>query len=321
MLCKQQLRGIATASWLMLLASSIALISCNKSSQSAAADSTSAATRFSSPESAGKALVDAARTGNQDALLTIFGPASRDLIHSGDATEDKEALAGFTSAYDQMNRWRKLDDKTEVLIVGADNNPFPIPLKKDDAGRWYFDTQTGKDEMLARRVGRNELAAIEVCDALVDAQDEYFSQVHDGARNRYALKFISTSGKQDGLYWESPEGKPKSPLGPLVAYATGEGYNAQLKVQQPFHGYYFQMLEKQGSHASGGAKDYIVDGRMVKGFAFIAFPAEYGTSGIMTFIVNQDGSVYEKDLGKDTTAVSAAIKEFDPDDSWSRVQN
>jgi hypothetical protein len=321
MLCKQQLRGIATASWLMLLASSIALISCNKSSQSAAPDSTSAATRFSSPESAGKALVDAARTGNQDALLAIFGPTSKDLIYSGDATEDRDALQGFATAYDQMNRWRKLDDKTEILIVGADNNPLPIPLKKNEAGQWYFDTQAGKDEMLARRIGKNELAAIEVCNALVDAQGEYFSQVHDGTRNRYALKFISTSGKQDGLYWESPEGKPKSPLGPLVAYATGEGYNAQLKVQQPFHGYYFQMLEKQGSHAAGGAKDYVVDGRMVNGFAFIASPAEYGTSGIMTFIVNQDGSVYEKDLGKDTTAVSAAIKEFDPDDSWSRVQD
>jgi hypothetical protein len=215
-----------------------------------------------------------------------------------------------------MNRWRKLNDGGEILLVGETNTAFPVPLKKNSSGQWYFDTPAGKDEILARRIGRNELAAIDVCAALADAQAEYFGQKHDGVQ-QYAQKFVSDEGKQNGLYWQSPEGKPKSPLGPLVAFATAEGYKLQPKAQQPFHGYLFQMLNKQGPDAKGGATDYLVNGEMTRGFAFLAYPAEYGNSGLMTFIVDKDGVIYQKDLGKTTSA--AAMTEFNPDKSWTVV--
>jgi hypothetical protein len=219
-----------------------------------------------------------------------------------------------------MNRWRKLDDRTELLLVGTDNDPFPIPLRENATGKWYFDTPAGKDEILARRIGRNELAAIDVCGALGDAQAEYFSQRHDGGvTKQYAPKFISDNGKQNGLYWESPQGEPRSPLGPLVAFASAEGYTAKPNTHQPFHGYYFRMLNKQGSQADGGAEDYILKGKMIGGFAFLAYPAEYGNSGVMTFIINQNGVLYQKDLGKTTTQTATAISEFDPDASWTPV--
>ncbi len=209
----------------------------------------------------------------------------------------------------------------QILLVGADNFAFPIPLKKNAGGQWFFDTAAGKDEILNRRIGRNELAVIDVCGALVDAQAEYFSQPHDGGSTRqFALKFISDPGKQNGLYWDSPDGQPKSPLGPLVAFATAEGYSAKANSHTPFHGYYFHMLTGQGSHAPGGAKDYVVDGKMVGGFAFVAYPAEYGNSGVMTFIINQDGVLLQKDLGKTTSETAAAMTEFDPDASWSVVE-
>ncbi len=219
-----------------------------------------------------------------------------------------------------MHRWRKMPDGSQILLVGADNFAFPIPLKKNAAGQWFFDAAAGKDEILARRIGRNELAVIDICGALADAQDEYFSQTHDGASTKqYAVKFISDTGKQNGLYWESAEGQPRSPLGPLAAFATEEGYSAKTKGA-PFHGYYFRMLTKQGSHAQGGAKDYVVDGKMVGGFAFVAYPAEYRNSGVMTFIINQDGVLFQKDLGKTTTETATAMNEFDPDDTWSPVE-
>jgi hypothetical protein len=220
-----------------------------------------------------------------------------------------------------MNRWRKLDDNHQVLIIGADNFSFPIPLKKNDSGRWYFDTAAGKDEVLARRIGRDELAAIATCGALADAQHEYFSESHpDMRKKQYALKFVSDTGTQNGLYWESANGQPRSPLGPLVALATREGYSAQPKSHEPFHGYYFRILNRQGRHAQGGAKSYLSDGKMVRGFAFVAYPAVYGNSGIMTFIINQNGVVYQKDLGKNTKEVASAMTAFDPDRSWTPVE-
>ena len=251
-------------------------------------------------------------------MLAIFGPESKEIISSGDAVQDKAVVDAFVAAYGVMHRWRKMPDGAQILLVGADNFPFPIPLKKNASGQWFFDTAAGKDEILARRIGRNELAVIDVCGALADAQAEYFSQRHDGGSTKqYALKFISDTGKQNGLYWESPEGQPKSPLGPLVAFATDEGYSAKADAHTPFHGYYFRMLKKQGSHAPGGAKDYVVDGKMVGGFAFVAYPAEYGNSGVMTFIINQDGVLLQKDLGKTTTETATAMSEFDPDTTWS----
>lgn len=312
-------RSIATAGCALLLALVIPLISCAKSETAAAADSSQRT--FASPEEAGKALLDAAKSGDQDTVLAIFGPGSKEVIYSGDATQDKKTASDFVSAYDAMNRWRKLDDSHQVLIIGADNFTFPIPLRKNVSGRWYFDTAAGKDEILARRVGRNELAAIEVSRALTDAQHEYFSGSHpDMRKKQYALKFISDKGTQNGLYWESADGQPKSPLGPLVAFATREGYSAQAKSHEPFHGYYFRILNRQGKHAQGGAKDYLSDGKLIRGFAFVAYPAEYGNSGIMTFIINQNGILYQKDLGKDTKEVASAMTAFDPDKSWAPVE-
>jgi len=312
-------RTIAPASLALLLAFLVPLVSCAKSETAAAA--TSSQRTFASPEEAGKALVEAAKSGDQDTVLAIFGPGSKEVIYSGDATQDKDTAERFVSSYQVMNRWRKLDDNHQVLIIGADNFTFPIPLRKNGSGRWYFDTAAGKEEVLARRIGRNELAAIAVSDALADAQHEYFSESHpDMRRKQYALKFISDKGTQNGLYWESADGQPKSPLGPLVAFATREGYSAQSKSHQPFHGYYFRILNRQGRHAKGGAKNYLSDGKMVRGFAFVAYPAEYGNSGIMTFIINQNGVLYQKDLGKDTKEVASAMTAFDPDNSWKLAE-
>jgi hypothetical protein len=265
--------------------------------------------------------MEAAKSGDQNALLAIFGTESKAIIFSGDAVQDKAAVDKFIVAYGVMHRWRKMPDGKQVLLIGADNFPFPIPLKKGDGGQWFFDTAAGKEEILTRRIGRNELAVIEVCGAVADAQAEYFSQPHDGgSKGQFALKFISDTGKQNGLYWESPEGQPKSPLGPLAAFATAEGYSTKPNSHTPFHGYYFHMLARQGAHAPGGAKAYVVNGKMVGGFAFVAYPAEYGNSGIMTFIINQDGVLLQRDLGTTTAETATAMTEFDPDAGWSPVQ-
>ncbi|MGB8768163.1 MAG: DUF2950 family protein, partial [Candidatus Korobacteraceae bacterium] len=203
--------------------------------------------------------------------------------------------------------------------VGADNNPFPIPLKKNGAGQWYFDTVAGKDEILSRRIGSNELAAMEVVAAMTDAQAEYFSQRHGDVKH-YSQKFISDEGKQNGLYRKSPEGQPKSPLGPLAAYAAAtEGFTPEADKQQPFHGYFYRILTKQGAAARGGTKDYIVNGKMTGGFAFVAYPEKYGDTGITTFIVDQSGVVFEKNLGKATIELAKAMSEFNPDKTWSPI--
>lgn len=300
--------------WLPLLPLIIVLAACNKSNKPSFRV-------FTSPEDAGTALLEAANSGDQNAALAIFGTGSKEIIFSGDAVQDKAAVDRFKVAYGVMHRWRKMPDGTQVLLVGADNFPFPIPLKKSDGGRWFFDTAAGKEEILTRRIGRNELAVIEVCGAMADAQAEYFSQPHDGGNTRqFALKFISDTGKQNGLYWESPEGQPKSPLGPLAAFATAEGYNTKPNSHIPFHGYYFHMLTRQSAHAQGGAKDYVVNGQMVDGFAFVAYPAEYGNSGIMTFIINQDDMLLQKDLGTTTIQTATAMSEFDPEGDWRPVE-
>jgi hypothetical protein len=306
--------------WLLisLLALLLSLVSC-KQEKPAETQTQAAPKTFAAPDDAGKALVDAAKSDSRDVMLAIFGPGSADIIYSGDATADKAAFAGFVSDYDAMHRWRKLDDSSQVLITGTDNKAFPIPLKNNSNNQWYFDTAAGTDEILSRRIGRNEMAAIDVCAAIADAQRQYFSQPHDGAR-QYAQKFISDEGKQNGLYWPSTEGQPKSPLGPLVAFATGEGYNLQPNKFVPFHGYYFHMLDKQGADAKGGAKSYVVNGKMTGGFAVLAYPAQYGDSGIMTFVINQNGPVYAKDLGKTTTDVASAMTEFNPDRGWKTVE-
>lgn len=309
-------RKIATTIRFVLLALIISLGACNSNKTSKPSFRV-----FASPEEASTTLMEAAKSEDQNALLAIFGTESRAIIFSGDAVQDKAAVDKFNVAYGVMHRWRKMQDGTQVLLIGADNFPFPIPLKKGDGGQWFFDTTAGKEEILNRRIGRNELAVIDVCGAVANAQAEYFSQPHDGgSKGQFALKFISDTGKQNGLYWESPEGQPKSPLGPLAAFATADGYSTKADSHTPFHGYYFHMLTRQGAHAQGGAKDYVVNGRMVGGFAFVAYPAQYGNSGIMTFIINQDGVLLQKDLGTTTTETATAMSEFDPDPSWSQVR-
>jgi hypothetical protein len=276
---------------------------------------------FATPDEASNALIAAARSFDQTAALAMFGPDSKELIFSGDAVEDKNAATAFVERYGEMHRWRKLGDSSQILLVGADNFAFPIPLKKNADGQWFFDTAAGKEEILNRRIGRNELAIIDVCEAVAHAQNEYFSKLHDGAtRKQYALKFISDPGKQNGLYWQSSPGQPESPLGPLVAFATAEGYSAKPDAHVPFHGYYFHMLKGQTDRTRGGVKNYVVGGEMTGGFAFVAYPAEYGNSGVMTFTINQDGELLQKDLGKATTETANTMSEFDPDSGWVPVQ-
>ena len=307
-------RRIVFTTRLLLLALIISLAACSKPEKPSARV-------FASPDDASNALLTAVKSGDQNALLAIFGPDSKEIIFSGDAVQDKNIGNAFAAGYGVMHRWRKMPDGGQILLVGADNFPFPIPLRKNDGGQWFFDTAAGKDEILNRRIGRNELAIIDVCGAVADAQAEYFSQLHDGETTKqYALKFISDPGKQNGLYWKSPEGQPESPLGPLAAFATSEGYSAKPDAHTAFHGYYFRMLKGQSNNAPGGAKDYVVDGKMVGGFAFVAYPAEYGNSGVMTFIINQDGVLLQKDLGKTTTETATAMTEFDPDAGWSPVE-
>jgi hypothetical protein len=314
---------IGTVARFTLLALLIPLAACSKSDTPAVEHAPVAKPSprvFASPDVAATGLLDAAKSGDQSALLGIFGPESKELILSGDAVQDKATIDAFVTAYGVMHRWRKIPGDAEVLLIGADNFPFPIPLKKNAEGQWLFDTTAGKDEILSRRIGRNELAVIDVCRAAADAQAEYFKQLHDGAGTRqYAVKFISDAGRQNGLYWPSVGTQPKSPLGPLVAFATIEGYDAKPDQHIPFHGYYFHMLNRQGSHAPGGPKDYVVNGNLVGGFAFVAYPAEYGNSGVMTFIINRDGVLLQKDLGKATTEAAAAMTEFNPDADWNPV--
>ena len=273
---------------------------------------------FASPQEAGKALADAATSQNQNEISQIFGSGSEAVLSSGEAAEDKASLDGFAKAYQMMNRWRKLNDSTELLLVGADNQAFPIPLMRDATGRWYFDAAAGREELLVRRIGRDEIAAIAACVEIADAQNQYFSQKHDGVK-QYAQKFISDPDQQNGLYWNSPEGSPHSPIGPVVAYATAEAHKVDPKQHLPFFGYYFALLNKQGADAKGGAKDYIVNGKMTHGFAAVAYPAQYGDSGIMTFIINQDGTLFQKDLGTTTDQVASAMTEFNPDKTWKEV--
>jgi hypothetical protein len=275
---------------------------------------------FASQEDAGKAIEDAAKAGDSNALLVIFGPDAKDLIFSGDPVQDKLALGKFTTDYDQMHRWRKLKDGAVVLNIGAENYPFPFPLLKSPSGQWYFDSNSAKEEILARRIGDDELGAIDVLNAMADGQSEYFSQTHDGSQvQQYAQKFISDDGKQNGLYWKTPQDQPESPLGPLAAYASSEGYTDKTKTSQPFHGYLYRIITKQGDQVQEGARDYIIDGNMTGGFAILAYPAEYGVSGVMSFLINQEGTVFEKDYGDKTAEVAKAMTEFNPDGTWAPV--
>ena len=275
---------------------------------------------FSSANEATQALVTAMKNNDQPSLLKVLGPNAKTIVSSGDDAEDQKDRDQFLKKYQQMHRLVMEPDGTTTLYIGAENWPTPIPLVHKGRS-WYFDTAAGKQEILYRRVGKNELAVIQTCTELVDAEKEYYARPHDGEKEQqYAQKFFSDPGKQNGLYWESASGETNSPIGPLVAVAAIEGYpQTPDRNLEPFQGYYFHILKAQGAKAPGGARSYIADGKMTRGFAFVAYPAEYRSSGVMTFIVNQDGIVYEKDLGPKSAAIAKAMTKYDPDSTWRKA--
>jgi hypothetical protein len=312
----QKVLGPRLAIFTVLLVLIVWLASCNKSEN--ARPEKSVQKTFASPAEAGTAFLEAAKSGDQAALLAIFGPDSKDVLFSGDVVKDNAALQDFVAAYNQMHRWREIKVGGEMLYIGADNHPFPIPLGQNPSGQWYFDTAAGKDEILARRIGKDELTAIAACGAIADAENEYYGQTrHDGTAKQYAQKFVSDKGTKDGLYWPVSAGQTTSPLEEVRDFAKAAGYTSAGDKPQPFDGYYFLILTKQGDKAKGGKKDYIVDGKMTGGFAILAYPAEYRNSGIMTFIVGKDGVVYQKDLGEKTAELATALDEYNPDDGWT----
>jgi hypothetical protein len=274
---------------------------------------------FSSAAEATSALLAALQANDQTALLGVLGEDAKDIVSSGDPVEDKNNRAEFVQKYQQMHRLVTEPDGKTTLYIGAENWPTPIPIVQKGTV-WYFDTPSGKQEILYRRIGRNELAVIQVCRELVDAEKEYYAQPHDGDTGKtYAQKFVSDSGKHDGLYWQPVSGETESPIGPLVASATAEGYTKQTDQKQPFHGYYFRILTEQGPNAPGGAHSYIVNGKMTQGFAFLAYPADYRSSGVKTFIVDQEGIVYEKDLGRRTAEIAKTLTRYDRDATWRKA--
>ena len=274
---------------------------------------------FASAEEGVKALMEAVKKNDTNAMLAILGPEAKSLIESGDQVSDRAAGERFVKSYEESNKLVKSGDSKMVLETGKDEWPFPIPLVKETNG-WRFDTHEGKEEIINRRIGRNELDAIQVSLAIVDAEREYYQRDPDGDKLlQYAQKFISTKGKRDGLYWETNPNEQPSPIGPLVARARGEGYKGAGGKPIAYHGYYYKLLTSQGKDAPGGAYDYLVRGKMMGGFGVVAYPAQYGSSGIMTFIVNHDGVVYQKDLGAKTASVAQSMTKFNPDKTWTAV--
>jgi hypothetical protein len=269
---------------------------------------------FSSAQEACSALVTASESNDEKALLDILGPEAKQMVSSGDPAEDAQSRANFVKRYQQMHRLVTEPDGTTTLYVGAENWPMPIPLVST-AGSWYFDTDVAKTEILYRRIGRNEISTIHVCLQLVAAEKEY----HSMHGNEYAQKIVSDQGQQNGLYWKS--GESQSPIGPLVASAGAEAPGRGDNAPMPYRGYYYRILVRQGAAAPGGGKSYVVNGKMTDGFGFVAYPAEYRSSGVMTFIVDQDGTVYRRDLGTNTAAIAKAMKEYNPDSRWTKEQD
>ena len=276
---------------------------------------------FATPEEAVKAVITAMRNNNDKELIAVFGPSAKDLIFSGDPVADKQRRELLLRKYDEKNSLVP-EKGAMVIVIGKDDWPFPIPLvKKENA--WFFDTDKGREEILNRRIGDNELNTIQTLLAVVDAEREYAIKDLDGdGVPEYAQKLMSDPGKKNGLYWKTKEGEDPSPLGEFVADARAKGYTRNESKQKPipYHGYYYRMLKAQGKNAAGGAYDYVVKGKMIGGFAVIASPAKYGNSGVMTFLVNHDGVVYQKDLGKNTEKAAKSIKKFDPDSTWKKVE-
>ena len=274
---------------------------------------------FASPEAAIAALVAALKAGDQAATVRVLGPDAKSIVESGDPVADRATRERFVAGYDAAHALEMPSAERAALVIGEDRWPFPIPIVKEAAG-WRFDTAAGQEEVLDRRIGRNERATIQTCLAIVDAQRDYYTR-NPGKDPllHYARRFQSSKGKRDGLYFATAEGEAESPLGSLVAQARDEGYKTQAGKPTPFHGYLYRMLEAQGPHARDGAYAYVARGQMIGGFAVVAYPARYDNSGVMTFVVNQDGEVYQKDLGPETARLARAIERYDPDQSWQRV--
>jgi hypothetical protein len=274
---------------------------------------------FPSPEAGVQALVEAARRHDVETMLQLFGPEGEAFINTGDPVSDQASRERFVRAYDEAHTLVQSGDTQFILQVGKDDWPFPIPLVNDGTN-WHFDSETGREELINRNIGRNELDVIQVCLAYVDAQREYYLRnPQRQALLQYAQRFMSAEGKRDGLYWETTASEPPSPLGLFLVQARTEGYEFTADKPIPYHGYYYKILIGQGPSAPGGAYDYVVRDEMMGGFALVAYPAQYGSSGIMTFIVNHDGIVYQKDLGPDTTAVAQSMTKFDPDETWEKL--
>ncbi len=273
---------------------------------------------FKTPDDAATALAEAVRSGNQESMLKVLGRDGEDIVSSGDAVEDAAARQRFLTAFDARHQVT-LDGDKATVILGPEDFPLPIPLVRKN-GEWRFDTVAGREEILFRRIGRNELDAIQACLAYVDAQNDYAEKDRTGAgAGVYAQHFASRPGKKDGLYWRTSQGEEQSPLGAFVAEASSEGYRLGGE-RAPFHGYYFKILDRQGPAAPGGELDYVVHGKMIGGFALIAYPADYGNSGVMTFVVNHAGTVYQKDLGAHTERIAQHISAFNPDGTWKKAE-
>jgi hypothetical protein len=306
-----RIRAGRAAALILALTLPLTMMSCGKSPRQASA--TPQAT-YRSPEDAGAALFAAAKSGDQKKLIAIFGPGSQPVLFTGDFNTDRARLNDFAAAYGQMHRWDGIKAGGEALVVGPDNMVFPVPLGKNPSGQWYFDTPAGKDEIVARRIGKNELTAMDATKALAQAEEQYHQETHGGKVKQYARKFVSDPGQQNGLYWQVAAGETPSPLGKLGEFATtqssaGDSSNAE------FNGYRYRILRK--GETSKGVKDYVSDGKMSRGFAILAFPVEYRNSGIVSFLIGPDGVLYQKDLGEHTADQAAALTEYNPADGWT----
>lgn len=276
---------------------------------------------FTSPEEAVQRLIAAVQGNDRKELLTILGPGSQPIVSSGDRVADRNVGEWFVKLYEEKQQIEGADTGRAILIIGNEEHRFPVPIVKR-GNSWCFDAKAGREELLNRRIGRNELEVIELLRDYADAQREYAAKDRDGdGVTQFARKFRSTPGRKDGLYWETKEGEEESPFGPLAARAAQEGYlKGKSASPAPFHGYYFKILKAQGAHAEGGAFDYVVNDRMILGFALVAYPARYGVSGIMTFIVNQNGVIHQRDLGSKTITIAARMKLYDPDPGWKKAE-
>ena len=303
--------GVGMIAALLILVLPLTMESCRKSPKTTG----SAQKTFGTPEDAALALFSAAKSSDQAQLVEIFGPNSTAVLFTGDPATDKARLNDFATAFNQMHRWRDIKAGGQVLVVGVENIVFPIPLGKNSSGQWYFDTAAGKDEILARRIGKNELTAMDATQALARAEQKYHQETHDGdGVKQYAQKFVSDPGKQNGLYWPVADGRSPSPLGQLGDFGKIQN-TANAGGDAEFNGYRYRILNK--GQTATGVKDYIVDGKMTGGFAILAWPVEYRNSGIVSFLIGPDGALYQKDLGENTAGQAANLTEYNPADGWT----